>query len=263
MPMLLSYADEGPGPVLVLLHGYPLSRAMWAEQIPALGAVYRVIAPDLRGHGDSPAPEGVYTIDEMADDVIETLASLHIAEPIILGGLSLGGYVALSLVLRYPEKVRALMLMDTQAGADSTEAAASREVTAQSVLEAGSAAPIVDTMISRLFSPVFREERPERVEPLRAVMAQTTPRGIAGSLRGMAKRPDRRGDLGKISVPTMVLVGEDDVITPPTVAKSLAEAIPGARLEVIAKAGHMAPYENPSVANTVIFRFLKSLEDRH
>ena len=261
--MLLSYADEGPGPVVVLLHGFPLSRAMWAEQMPALGAVYRVIAPDLRGHGESPAPEGVYTIDEMADDVVETLASLHIAEPIILGGLSLGGYVALSLILRYPEKVRALMLMDTQAGADSVEAAATREVTAQAVLDAGSAGPIVEPMIGRLFSPVFREERPERVEPLRDVMAQTSPRGIAGTLRGMAKRPDRRDSLATISVPTMVMVGQDDVITPPTVARSLAEAIPGARLEVIAKAGHLAPYENPAAANTVIFRFLKSLEDRH
>jgi 3-oxoadipate enol-lactonase len=261
--MLLAYVDEGPGRAVVLLHGFPLSRAMWAEQVPSIGAIYRVIAPDLRGHGESPAPEGVYTIDEMADDVIETLDSLHISEPIVLGGLSLGGYVALSLVLRYPERVRALLLMDTQAGADSAEAAATREATAVAVLEAGSAAPIVEPMIGRLFSPLFREERPERVEPLRAVMAQTTPRGIAGALRGMAKRPDRRGDLGKITVPTMVLVGEDDVITPPSVAKSLAEAIPGARLEVIAKAGHMAPYENPSAANTVIFRFLKSLEDRH
>jgi pimeloyl-ACP methyl ester carboxylesterase len=261
--MLLAYADQGPGPVVVLLHGFPLSRAMWAEQIKVLGAVYRVIAPDLRGHGDSPAPEGVYTIDEMADDVIETLGSLHIREPMVLGGLSLGGYVALSLVLRYPERVRALMLMDTQAGADSTEAAATRETTARAVLEAGSALPIVQPMIDRLFSPVFREERPERVEPLRTVMAQTSARGIAGTLRGMAVRPDRRGNLGKITVPTMVLVGEDDVITPPAVAKSLAEAIPGARLEVISKAGHMAPYENASVANAVIFRFLESLEDRH
>ncbi len=261
--MLLSYTDEGPGPAVVLLHGFPLSRAMWAEQIPSLGAIYRVIAPDLRGHGDSPAPEGVYTIDAMADDVIETLDRLAIPKPIVLGGLSLGGYVALSIVLRYPERVRALLLMDTQAGADSTEAAAGREVTAQTVLEANSAAPIVDTMVGRLFSPVFREQRPEKVEPLRTVMLQTTPRGIAGVLRGMAKRPDRRGDLGKIAVPTLVLVGSDDVITPPAVAKSLAEAIPGAQLEVIPDAGHMAPYENPSVANGVILRFLQSLEDRH
>ena len=261
--MLLAYSDEGPGPAVVLLHGFPLSRAMWSEQIPVLGGVFRVIAPDLRGHGESPAPEGVYTIDEMADDVIETLAHLHISERIVLGGLSMGGYVALSLVLRYPERVRALMLMDTHAGPDSPEVAATREVTAKSVLEAGSVAAIVDGMIARQFSPTFREERPERVEPLRTVMAQTTPRGFAAALRAMAKRPDRRGDIDKIAVPTMVLVGENDVITPPTVARSLVESIPGTRLEVIPKAGHMAPYENPSVANAVIMRFLQSLEGQH
>ena len=261
--MILAYADEGPGPAVVLLHGYPLSRAMWAEQIPDLGAIYRVIAPDLRGHGGSPAPEGVYTMDEMADDVIETLDALHIREPVVLGGLSMGGYVALSLIIRYPQRVRALMLMDTQAGADSIEAAATREVTAKTVIEAGSAASIVDPMIGRLFSAAFRETRPERVTPLRAVMEQTSARGVAGALRGMAVRPDRRGDLAKIAVPTLVVVGEEDVITPPSVAKSLAQAIPGARLEVIARAGHLAPYENPPAANAAILRFLRSLEDRH
>jgi 3-oxoadipate enol-lactonase len=261
--MILSYSDDGPGRAVVLLHGFPLSRAMWVEQIPDLGAMYRVIAPDLRGHGGSPAPEGVYTMDEMADDVIQTLDSLHISEPVVLGGLSMGGYVALSLILRYPQRVRALMLMDTQAGADSVEAAATREGTAKAVLEAGGAAPIVDPMMGRLFSPLTRERRPERLTPLREVMEQTTARGIAGALRGMAIRPDRRADLARISVPTLVLVGEDDVITPPAVARSLAEAIPGAHLEVIPEAGHMAPYENPSVVNAAILIFLRSLEGRH
>ncbi len=120
--------------------------------------------------------------------------------------------------------------------------------------------PVVDAMLPRLFSKMTLEQRPERVEPMRAVMEQTAPQGIAGALRGMASRPDRRGDLPKIAVPTLVLVGEEDVITPPAEAKAMAEAIPNARLEVIPRAGHMAPYENPSVANAAILRFLKSLE---
>lgn len=100
--MRLAFLDEGPGPVVVLLHGFPLSGAMWKEQLTGVGSMYRVIAPDLRGHGDSPAPEGVYTIDEMADDVIELLDTSSLKDPVVIGGLSMGGYVALSLVVRYP-----------------------------------------------------------------------------------------------------------------------------------------------------------------
>ena len=101
--MDLAYADEGPGPVVVLLHGFPLSRAMWEEQLSGIGSIYRVIAPDLRGHGESPVPEGVYTMDAMADDVVELLETLEIIGPVVVGGLSMGGYVALSLAARYPD----------------------------------------------------------------------------------------------------------------------------------------------------------------
>jgi 3-oxoadipate enol-lactonase len=258
--MDLAISDEGPGPVVVLLHGFPLSRAMWQEQLSSIGSIYRVIAPDLRGHGDSPVPEGAYTMDAMADDVVEMLETLEIAGPVVVGGLSMGGYVALSLVARYPTRVRGLILMDTRAGADTPEAAQGREATAQAVLAADSANAVVDSMLPRLFCKMTLEQRPERVEPMKAIMAKTAPQGIAGALRGMAARPDRRGDLPKIVVPTLVLVGAEDVITPPAEAKAMAEAIPNAQLEVIPNAGHMAPYENPSVANAAILRFLKSLE---
>jgi pimeloyl-ACP methyl ester carboxylesterase len=235
---------------------------MWKEQLTGIGSIFRVIAPDLRGHGESPAPEGVYTMDEMADDVIELLQTLHISEPIVLGGLSMGGYVALSLVARYPERIRALMLMDTRASADTPEAAQGREASAKAVLDANKPDAVVTAMLPKLFSKQTLEQRPERVEPLRAVMERMTPRGIAGALRGMGKRPDRRADLARISVPTLVMVGEEDVVTPPTDAKALAAAIPNARLEIIAGAGHMAPYENPAAANAVILEFLRGLEGR-
>jgi 3-oxoadipate enol-lactonase len=259
--MQLAYADQGPGPAVVLLHGFPLSREMWVEQLSAIGSTFRVIAPDLRGHGESPAPEGPYTMDEMADDVIELLDSLHIDVPVVLGGLSMGGYVALSLVARYPQRVRALLLLDTRAGADTPEAAQNREATARAALEADSASSVVAAMVPKLFCKKTLEERPERVELLRAAMERTTARGIAGALRGMALRPDRRSDLARISVPTLVLVGQDDVITPPVEAKAMADAIPKARLEVIPDAGHLAPYENYADANQVILQFLKGLKD--
>jgi 3-oxoadipate enol-lactonase len=257
--MRLAFTDEGPGPAVVLLHGFPLGRGMWKEQISGIGSIYRVIAPDLRGHGDSPAPEGDYTIDEMADDVIELLDTLGLDLPVVLGGLSMGGYVALSMVTRYPERVRALILMDTRAAADSPEAAAKREELARAVLAAGHPGPAVEAMIPRLFARITLEERPERVAPMRELMERNTARGVVGALRAMASRPDRRADLGSIRVPTLVMVGEEDVVTPPAEAQSLADGISGAGLEVIPDAGHLAPYENHAVANAVILRFLDRL----
>jgi pimeloyl-ACP methyl ester carboxylesterase len=258
--MDLAYADEGPGPVVILLHGFPLSKSMWEEQLSGIGSIYRVIAPDLRGFGESPVPEGVYTMDAMADDVVELLETLEIMGPVVVGGLSMGGYVALSIAARYPTRVKALILMDTRAGADTPEVAQGREATAKAVLAADSAATVVESMLPRIFSKLTLEQHPERVEPMKAVMRQTTPQGIAGALRGMASRPDRRADLPKIAVPTLVLVGEEDILTPPAEAKAMAEAIPNARLEVIPKAAHMAPYENPSAVNAAILGFLKGLE---
>jgi pimeloyl-ACP methyl ester carboxylesterase len=233
---------------------------MWKEQVAGVGSIYRLIMPDLRGHGASPAPEGVYTMDEMADDVIELLDILGLDAPVVIGGLSMGGYVALSLVARYPSRVRGLMLMDTRAGADSPEAAQKREEMAQTVIAAGNAGPVVESMVPRLFAKTTLKERAERVAVLREVMEQTTPRGIAGALRGMACRPDRSSDLANIAVPTLVLVGEEDVITPPAEAQALADAIAGSRLEVVSNSGHMAPYENPAIANPVILRFLEGLD---
>jgi pimeloyl-ACP methyl ester carboxylesterase len=254
--MRLAYTDEGPGPAVVLLHGFPLGRAMWKEQVAAIGSMYRVIAPDLRGHGESPAPDGDYTIDEMADDVIELLDTLGLDVPVVAGGLSMGGYVALSLAERYPDRLRALLLMDTRAAADSPEALANREELAQAVLKAGNPSPAIEAMIPRLFSPWFVENRPELVAPLRRVMERNSARGVVGALRAMAARPDRTHVLAGIRVPTLVLVGEEDAITPPVELQAMADAIPGARLEVVPRAGHLAPYENPPVANGVILRFL-------
>ena len=175
-----------------------------------------MIAPDLRGHGESPAPEGVYTIDEMADDVIERSTACISASRLCSGGCRWGDTWHCRSSCGIPnEFVRSDAHGYAGRGRFARGGRRAREATARTVLEAGSAAPIVEPMIGRLFSPLTREERPERVEPLRAVMAQTTARGIAGTLRGMAKtaRPARRPRQDHGS--HLVLVGEDDVITPP------------------------------------------------
>jgi pimeloyl-ACP methyl ester carboxylesterase len=195
----------------------------------------------------------------MADDVIELLDALSLRTPVVVGGLSMGGYIALSMAARFPERIRALMLMDTRAAADSPDAASKREELARAVLAAGDSSPVVAAMVPRLFARSTLEAHPERVKPLQDLMERNTARGVVGALRAMASRPDRRADLASIRVPTIVLVGEDDLVTPPAEAQGLADGIPGAHLEIIPQAGHLAPYENQAVANTVILQFLDRL----
>jgi pimeloyl-ACP methyl ester carboxylesterase len=257
--MLLNYDDHGPGPVVVLLHGFPLDRTMWEYQRETLGSLYRVIAPDLRGHGRTAAPEGIYPVEDMADDVVELLDALKIAEPVVVGGMSMGGYVAMAMAAKHPKRLRALMLINTRAGADTPETARIREELARQVEATGSVEPVVATMIGKLFSPATPRRRPELIERARQQMAATSPRAVAGTLRGLATRPDRTADLARISVPTLVLVGADDQTIPPAESEKIAAALPNATLVTIPDAGHMAPLENPAAVNETILRFLGTL----
>jgi 3-oxoadipate enol-lactonase len=258
-PMRLAFDDDGQGAVVVLLHGFPLDRTMWVSQQSALSTLYRVIAPDLRGHGKSPAPAGIYPMEDLAEDVIELLDSLKINEPVVLAGLSMGGYVALALAVRHPKRLRGLMLMDTRAEADTPEAARVREETAQKVEKAGSVEAVATGMVPKLFSPATAQRRPELITRIKEQMLKTPVNGVVGSLRGMAIRPDRMGDLGRINIPTLVLVGAQDAITPPPESKKMAQALPSAELVEVPDAGHMSPLENPAPVNAAILRFLESL----
>jgi len=257
--MLLAFDDNGPGPVVVLLHGFPLDRSMWKYQVETVGSMYRVITPDLRGHGQTAAPEGIYPIEDLAGDVIDTLDALKITEPIVLGGLSLGGYVALALAVRHPKRLRALMLMDTKAEADSPDAAAQRERLAAQVEASGDVGPVVAAMLPRFFAAPTLEARPEVVARVDERMRRASPLGVVGTLRGMAGRPDRSGDLGRITIPTLVLGGSADAITPPDGMRQLAESLPNARYVEVPDAGHLAPLENPAFVNRAILEFLGSL----
>jgi pimeloyl-ACP methyl ester carboxylesterase len=257
--MMLSYDDDGPGPVVVLLHGFPLDRTMWSAQKSSIGSIYRVIAPDLRGHGESAAPSGVYTMDAMAADVIELLDALQITGPVVLGGLSMGGYVALALMARHPQRFRALMLMDTRATADTPEAARNREELARKVETTSRTSHVVEAMLPKLFSDETRARRGELIPPVRAAMERVPVSAVAGALRGMAQRPDRTAELAAITVPTLVLVGAHDAITPPDESRQMAQALPNAQLAIIPDAGHLAPLENPEAANEAILNFLDGL----
>ncbi len=257
--MLLAYDDYGPGPVVVLLHGFPLNRSMWSGQRTNLGTTYRVIAPDLRGHGESAAPEGGYTMEAMADDVVELLDALQIQEPIVLGGHSMGGYVALALLARHPERVRGLILMNTRADADSPEVARNREEMIQQVEAAKSVEPVVKSLLPRLVSGTTRWQRPELVDRVHRMIEKTSIRGVVGSLRGMSARPDRTSEFANIRVPTLLLFGAEDVISPPELVHAMTKALPSARHVLIPGAGHLAPLENPESANTAFLSFLREI----
>jgi 3-oxoadipate enol-lactonase len=258
----ISYVDRGVGPPVLLIHGFPLDHTMWAAQIDALADIARVIAPDLRGCGESPlgtidTARGV-TMEQHADDLAELLDALLLHEPIVLCGFSMGGYAAWQFVRKYPERLRALVQIDTRAAADTAEARAGRIKMAENVAEWGSGR-VAEMMGPKLFAPQSFQELPDVVRAVRAIVERTPPEGIAAAQRGMAARPDMNWLLPSIKVPTLVVVGEHDAISPPEEMKTIAAAITGAKFVVVPGAGHMTTMENPSAVNAALLEFVTGL----
>ena len=257
----LSYDDAGTGAPVLLIHAFPFDRRMWAAQVAALTAAgYRAIAPDVRGFGASEAPPGPYPLDELAADLLALLDHVGV-EQAVVGGLSMGGYIAFRLFQQAPARVRALVLADTRAGADSPQAAATRHERA-ALAEREGVAPVVAAMLPGMFARGELEAAdPALVEHVRSLMLGTSAAGVAGGLRGLAARPDSTPDLPSIACPTLVICGADDVLTPPAEAHLMAERIPGARLEIIPSAGHLSNLERPADFNRVLLDFLAGLDE--
>lgn len=253
----LAYDDRGNGIPLVFLHAFPLSRRMWDPQMVALSGRFRVIAIDLRGHGESDAPLWRYTLDQAADDVAGLLDRLSIGKAVFIG-LSMGGYVCFSFYRRFASRVQALVLADTRAGADTEEGRIGRFEMAQTAYRQGPAA-IADLMIPKLLAPQTVQTKPDLVRLVRAVIEGNQISGIAGDLMAMAERPDSVPMLPTIACPTLVLVGEEDLATPPSESRLIAERIPGARLEMLPEAGHLSNLEQPDRFNRVVEDFAGGL----
>jgi 3-oxoadipate enol-lactonase len=254
----IAYHDRGQrhGTALLLIHGFPLDHRIWAPQLAGLSVDVRVIAPDLRGFGRSEVAPGPLTMEQHADDLAALLDHLAI-ERAVVAGLSMGGYIAFAFWRRYRERVQALVLLDTRAEPDSPQARANRDAAAVKVRQAGSVA-VASEMLPRLLAPASLSNRRIADRAL-TMMAEQPVEGVAGALAGLRDRADSRPALPTISVPTLVLVGEQDALTPPADAAAMAGMIPGARLVVVSRAGHLSPLENPRGVNRVMRDLLQEL----
>jgi 3-oxoadipate enol-lactonase len=253
----LAYEEAGRGEPVVLLHGFPFNRSLWREQAEALRERFRVITPDLRGHGESPAEGETATMEEMAGDVAALLDALGVGRAVV-GGLSMGGYVTLAFCRLFPERVRALVLADTRPQGDAEEGKRGREQTARRALGEGMG-PVAESMLPKMFAAATFDGRPDVVARVREMILATKPEGAAAALRGMALRRDHTEWLSEISVPTLVVVGSEDAITPPADSETMRAKIPGARLEVIGGAGHVSNVERPEEFNRALLNFLDGL----
>lgn len=256
--VLIHYTEQGTGNPVVLVHGFPLDSTMWAAQVTAVaGAGYRVITPDLRGFGESDfesARGRPYTLEALADELHVLLEGIG-ALPCALAGLSMGGYVALAHLKKYPVDLRGLILIDTKAEADTADGKQGRQKMIDLVRREGARA-VADQMMPKMLSSESAA-RPQLAGSLRAMMEACPPRTIEAALAAMRDRPDRSGELAAVHVPTLVLVGDADAITPPNVAEGMAQKIPGAQLVTVRGAGHMSPMEQPEQVNRAITAFLE------
>jgi pimeloyl-ACP methyl ester carboxylesterase len=236
--------DSGQGRPVLLVHGFPLHHAMWSAQIEALTPRCRVIAPDLRGFGESEAAGDVVTMDMFADDLAVILDALEIEEPVCLCGFSMGGYIAFAFWRKYASRVRSMILPNTRPSADTPEAADGRRKMADRVLAEGSE-PLIESMIGKMFAPDTPKRDPALVRKVRAMMEANSREGVAATLRGLADRADVTAMLPRMDVPALVIVGSEDQISTPKEMSGMAKAIPRAKFVEIPGAGHMAPMEKP------------------
>lgn len=256
--LTIEHDDVGQGRPLILLHAFPLAGAMWQPQIEALQDELRLIVPDLRGFGGTSGFDGPASIEQMAGDVAALLHALRIDEPVALCGLSMGGYVALAFARKFPEKLRGLILADTRAEADTVEGKAKRDEMIE-FARAHAAREVVEQMLPRLTFDESRRRRAAAMDEVLRIGAAQTTKGIIDALQALRDRPDARPDLQAIKVPTLVIVGAQDTLTPPSMARTLAEGISQAQLVTIERAGHLSNLEQPEAFNSAIQAFLRGL----
>jgi 3-oxoadipate enol-lactonase len=255
----LAYEDTGgEGAPVLLLHAFPLRAAMWEHQISELGERFRFIAPDLKGFGASEAPDdpATYSMDGYATDLKALLDKLDIARAVVVG-LSMGGYIAFALLRLYRDSITALVLADARAEDDPPEGKERRSTQQSQIRERGTA-DLIDALTKGLLGPTTQEQKPEVVEQVKALM-DSPPQGFIGALEAMKNRPDSSGELVAIDAPTLIIVGEEDGVTPPEASRKMHENIRGSQLVVLPEAGHLSSLESPDAFTSALQDFLTAL----
>ncbi len=250
----IAYDVQGEGPPLLLLHAFPLGLAMWDVQVAALRAQHQVVRFDARGFGASPPGDGLLSMERIADDAAALLDQLGIGRAVVCG-LSMGGYAAFAMVRNHGDRLSGLVLADTRAGADSPDARAGRAALAEKVRREGAVAA-ADAFVPKLLGDTTKRERPQVVARVREIVLGNPPRGIADALAGLAARADSTPTLREIRVPTLVVCGEEDTLTPPAESEALRDGIAGSRLVLLPRAGHLANLEEPDAFNRALLGFL-------
>jgi 3-oxoadipate enol-lactonase len=253
----ISYWTLGSGPAVLLLHPFPVHHEFWLPVAETLSTRYRVIMPDLRGHGESEVGVGPATMDKHAADIRNVMDDAEVVRAPIIG-VSIGGYLLFEFWRKYRSRVAALGLCNTKAPADNADARAGRLQAANDVLERGTE-PFFESMIPKVLARSTRESRPDLVEGALRMMRKMSPEDVAQVQRGMAERPDSVETLKTIDVPTLLITGDEDLTTGINEAELMRQHISGSQLRVIPKAAHYSPWEQPEQAGRLLRQFLDSL----
>jgi 3-oxoadipate enol-lactonase len=248
------YEDVGQGPPLLFLHGLIFDTRMWSSQVAALSGKYRCISIDFRGHGQSAAPRCQCSLEQLAEDVYKVMGKLTIEQAHVVG-LSMGGMVGMRLALAHPEAVRSLLLLDTDAGLEEADRSRQYEAMAQMVRDQGPQS-VMEGILPFFFSQSFRQGWPQEMQRFREQFATIDPEGMYWVTLAVTRRRDMRDEIKGIRVPTLIIVGDQDIATTPDKAEAIHQQIAGSRLATIAGAGHMTPIERPEEVTALLAEFL-------
>ena len=251
------YDVIGSGPPVVLLHPFPANHTLWLPMAQMLASRYRLIMPDLRGHGESSLGSGPATMQKLAADVARVMEHAGV-DRAPLAGVSIGGYAIFEFWRRFRERVTALVLCNAKAQADTPEARANRLQVADDVLQRGTG-PFFEGMVQKLLGETTRRSRPDLVEGALRMMHKMSAEDVAGVQRGMAERPDSVPTLKTITVPTLIITGDEDILAGLPEAELMKRSIPGSQMMAVAKAGHYSPWEQAEEVGRLLRQFLDSV----